>query len=259
MTPVERRARQEAVQLSMWLTPMVATVQVSALAEDQSEDQGTGNDFGSDGSALPDLGALSPLGSWASVAATIQRKAQQLANFDPTATSYDPVAWEGYLYKLATAPFWLDLAQNNREVKISSLSLDKTIDAISDLITTVATDATFDSVVTSIKKIATVALNNQGQSQKDNFQQQGLISVKNSVMTVANLRTSVQMQYKSGKGYEQLTQEINIQRWYGTLDYEKCKRSAETILSWDKTDVDEWASNSNSVSNVPNDSPAWNS
>ena len=261
MSRKERLTRQEAIKLAVWLgtiPSLGANVDLPPLAEDQSEDKGTGNSWGTDGSRLPELGPLRSMGSWQSVAATIVRKSQQIAGFDPIQTEFNPMSWAGYLDKLSTAPFWITTSSQNREVRISALSLSKTIDAIEDIIKTIASEPMFNSVVTSIKKIATVAINSEGKKQKDNMQLQGLISIKASKMIVANIWTSVQMEYKSGKGYEQLTQELNVQRWYGQLDFDKCKRSAQTILSWDKTDVEEWEKGTSSAKEIPNESPAWN-
>lgn len=255
----QRLKQQQDIELQIWLAPVPSLNKLKVMTATGTEDLGTGNTFGTDGSTLPDLGDLSPLGSWNSVAAVIQRKAQQLAKFDPTITEFNDLTWSTYISTLLTAPFWLSTSQTVLSgVRISPLSLSSAIDAVSDLIEAVATQQTFNTVVTSIKKIATIAMNNEGAEQKDNFQQQGLISVKSSTMSVGFLRTSVQMTYKKGKGYEQLNQNLDIQQGYGILDFDKCKRSYETILSWDSSDVDEWEKDSNSVNAIPNDSPAWN-
>jgi hypothetical protein len=66
------------------------------------------------------------------------------------------------------------------------------------------------------------------------------------------------MQYKSGKGYEQLQQSLKIYRGYGVLDFDKCKRHADRLLEWDGQDVDEWEKEAASYPKPPNDSPAWN-
>ncbi len=260
MNAEEKRARREAIELARWLTPLPtldSSLLPAPLAEPAAQDLATGNQFGDDGSILPDLGPLEPLGNWLSVAATIQRKSQQLSGFNPVITEFNELTWSDYISKLSSAPFWLQTNQNSREVRISQTSLNKAVEAIDDLVTAIATEDTYNAIITSIKKIATVAIENEGQEQKDNFQQEGVLSIKASNLSVGFLRTSIQMEYKSGKGYEQLNQELNVFQWYGILDFAKCKRSAATILSWDKSDVDEWASDTSSYDKVANDSPAW--
>ena len=182
---------------------------------------------------------------------------QQLSSFQPTNKVFDEFIWQNYAYKFSTMPFLLSKTTQRREVNISSLSLSKAVDAIEDIILTIATQNTYKAVQTSFKKIAQLALDNKTLAQKDNFQQQGVLSVKSSLLYVGYFRTSVEMVYKEGKGYEQLTQKIMIDSFYGSLDFEKCKREANTLLSWDGSDVDEWATNTSSQPFAPNTSPAW--
>ncbi|XZO01268.1 MAG: hypothetical protein ACM65L_22665 [Microcoleus sp.] len=263
MSAEQMLAYDESIEIARWLSPLPEIESRFAPSpptffDRAGLDQGLGNTFGTDGSALPDLGPLSPLDNWGSVAAVIDRKAQQLANFDPTATDHDNAIWQAYATKFGTIPFWLQTTKQDRTVQISSLSLDAAVNAVDDLVKGIATESTFNIVVDSIKKIAELAIQNRSSEQKNNFQQQGILSVKSSQLYSGYLRTSVAMRYKSGKGYEQITQSISVQQFYGVLDLAKCKRNAETILGWDNTDVDEWERDTSSAPFPPNQSPAWN-
>ncbi|MBD2615534.1 MAG: hypothetical protein RMY62_007740 [Nostoc sp. ZfuVER08] len=251
----------EALELERWLAPL-PPIPLDQLPQrekfaDTSEDQGVGNHFGTDGSTIPDLGPLASFGSWASVVATIDRKAQQLSNFNPSDTNFDSQEWADYAYKFSTIPFWLGTAADSREAQVSSLDLTKGVDAVIDLVVSIATPGVVDNIITSIRKIGELAMQNKGATQKQNSQQQGVISIKSSALYASYIRTSVEMVYKSGKGYEQLTQKLSVSRFYGILDFDKCKRSANTILAWDGQDVDEWEKKTSSAPFPPNDSPAW--
>jgi hypothetical protein len=223
-----------------------------------NNDQAVGNDAVGDGSSLPDLGSLSEFGSWESVASTIVHKAVTLSDFNPGSPNFDLIAWNNFLQKFSTIPFFLTYQYDNRNASISSLSLEKGVDAVSDLIESFMTPQNFQGVVTAIKKMATLALQNEGQRQKNNNQQVGVLSRHASQLYIAAVRTAVAMQYKSGKGYEQLQQTLDIYRGYGVLDFDKCKRNASTLLEWDREDVDEWENGTASASLPPNQSPAWN-
>lgn len=257
-------AYDESIEIARWLSPLpeiesrFAPSPPAFFNAGVGLDQGLGNTFGTDGSTLPDLGPLSPLDNWGSVAAVIDRKAQQLANFDPTAKDHDNAIWQAYATKFGTIPFWLQTTKQDRTVNISSLSLEAAVNAVDDLVRGIATASTFDVVMQSIKKIAQLALENKSSEQKNNFQQQGILSVKASQLYSGYLRTRVVMKYKSGKGYEQITQSISVQQFYGVLDLAKCKRNASTILGWDQTDVENWENNTSSAPFSQNESPAWN-
>jgi hypothetical protein len=252
---------REAVELAAWQTPSPALPSsarsVLASFDAGSQDQSIGNRSVGDGSQLPSLGSLSSFGSWESVASTIVHKATSLSNFNPGATAFDPVAWSNFLQKFSTVPFLMTYVFDYREASISSLSLGKGVDAVADLIQSFMTPENFSSVVTTIKKMAQLALENKGQTEKNSNQQTGLLSRKSSQLYLGVVRTEVAMQYKSGKGYEQLTQTIRVYRGYGVLDFNKCLRSSDTLLQWDNQDVGDWENNTASASKPPNNSPAW--
>ena len=210
-----------------------------------------------DGSALPDLGSLSTFGSWESVASTIVHKAVTLSGFNPGSADFDPVAWNNFLHKFATIPFFLTYTFDNRDASISKISLQKGVDAISDLVENIMTPANFQGIVTTIKKIATLALENQGQTQKNSNQQVGVLSRHDKTLYLGAVRTQVEMEYKSGKGgYEPLQQTLTIYRGYGVLDFDKCIRNAKTLIKWDSL-VNAWVRNTSSYAVSPNGSPAW--
>lgn len=251
----------EAQEIAAWLTPIQTTGTLGARYQQRdgtSEDQGAGAISGSDGSRLPDLGTLASFDNWLSVASTILYRASSLAKWNPASTTFDSDAWNAYLYKVGTIPFFLMTDSKSRDVSITSTSLKGTIDAVSDMIGAITTGDVLNGVITSIQKIATLAIENQGLTQKDNQQTQGVLSVKASNLYVGCFWTSITMEYKKGKGYEQLNQSISIRRFYGVLDFAKCQRNSDAIKQWDGQSVGDWGNNTGSAGKQPNQSPAWN-
>ncbi|MEV7551871.1 hypothetical protein AB0N89_19790 [Amycolatopsis sp. NPDC089917] len=258
----QSQSRREAVEVALWQMPSpesdAATMALISDVEAGDNDQAVGNKAGGDGSLLPDLGPLAKFNSWESVGSTIVHKAVTLSKFNPGSATFDPVAWNNFLQKFSTIPFFLTYTFDNRYASISKISLEKGVSAVSDLVENIMTPENFQGIVTTIKKIATLALENEGQKQKNSNQQVGVLSRHHSSLYLGAVRTDVQMEYKSGKGYEQLRQDINVYRGYGVLDFDKCKRNAETLLKWDGQDVDDWEKDTASAAKPPNGSPAWN-
>lgn len=223
------------------------------------EDQGIGNNVSNDGSSLRDLPEnLKKFGSWLGVAATINRKAYQVSKFDPASPTFDEDSWYSYNNKFKSLPFWLYVTHKQRDAAITELSLSPLIDAVANLFEEIVTESSLNDIKTSIKKIAELAVNNREQSQKDTYEQNGLISIKNGELYFANTRTIVEFTYHEGKGYQQLKQTLNVRTTLGKLDLDKVARSADKILSWDETDVDAWETATGSNPLPPNESPAWN-
>ncbi|WP_370937082.1 hypothetical protein [Amycolatopsis sp. cg13] len=79
----------------------------------------------------------------------------------------------------------------------------------------------------------------------------------NGNLRLGRLQTAVRMEYKTGKGYEQLNQESTVSRLFGNLDYGLCVRNVETLLAWDRQDVHDWVKGASSSPYPPNHSPAW--
>ncbi|HEY8984574.1 MAG TPA: hypothetical protein VIU15_33990 [Streptomyces sp.] len=257
----QSQLHREAAEIALWgmpsPTPDAATRSALARFDAGSDDQAVGNNAAGDGSSLPDLGPLSDFGSWESVASTIVHKAETISGFDPGSTKFDLTAWTHFLTKFSTIPFLLGFASDNRYAAISSLSLEKGVDAVSDLVQNLMTPQDYQGIVTSIKKMATLALQNEGQTEKNNNQQVGVLSRHASQLYLGALRTEVVMQYKKGKGYEQLQQTLTVYRGYGRLDFDMCKRHSDKLLDWDGKNVDDWTDDTASADKKPNDSPAW--
>jgi hypothetical protein len=253
---------REAVEVALWELPPpeldAATRDAIRELDSGDKDQAVGNKAGGDGSQLPDLGALSSFGSWESVGSTIVHKAVTLSGFNPGSATFDPVAWNKFIEKFATIPFFLTYTFDNRNASITKLSLKNAVDAVSDLVQNFMTPQNFEGIVTTIKKIGTLALENQGQSQKNTNQQVGVLSRHASALYLGAVRTDVSMEYKKGKGYEQLQQSLTVYRGYGVLDFNKCQRHSATLLKWDGQDVDDWENQTASAPKPPNESPAWN-
>ncbi|MFJ2770534.1 hypothetical protein [Streptomyces sp. NPDC087300] len=253
---------REAAEIALWETPppepSAATKSLLSQFDSASNDQGVGNNSVGDGSTLPDLGKdLSDFGSWESVAATIVHKAESVSGFDPGATTFDLKAWDVFLTKFATNPLCLQYTFDFRKADISSLSLKSAIDAVDDLLKNFMSPENYLGIVESIKKVGQLALSTEGQTEKNSNQQIGCLSVHASKLYLGVIRTTVSMEHKKGKGYEQLTQSLQVYRGYGVLDFDKCKRSADKLLDWDGKDVDDWANGTASASQQPNQSPAW--
>ncbi|GAA1934772.1 hypothetical protein [Kitasatospora viridis] len=257
----QSQLRREAVELALWRTPApeleVGAIAALALIDSVGKDQAVGNKAAGDGSSLPDLGPLASFGSWESVASTIMHKAESASAFNPESTTFAPAAWSNFLQKFSTIPFFLTYTYDTRTASISALSLEKGVNAVSDLIQNVMTPDDFEGVMTTIRKMATLAIQNEGQAQKKSNQQVGVLSRKAGKLHLAVVRTEVEMEYKSGKGYEQLTQTIDVYRGYGVLDFDKCERNAGTLLKWDHRTVGDWESGTASAPLPPNQSLAW--
>ncbi|MER0243584.1 hypothetical protein AAHZ94_16495 [Streptomyces sp. HSW2009] len=257
----EAQKHQEALEVALWEAPSPrpeasARYEVAAVDAD-GNDQAVGNKAVGDGSLLPDLGPLSSFGTWESVAATIMHKTATISDFNPESEVFDAVSWNNYLHKFSTMPFFLSYTSDNRETNISSLSLEKGVNAVEDLLKNILAPTAWEGVLTSIKKIGQLAMESEGKTQKQSNQQTGVLSRRSSQLYLGVARTAVAMQYKSGKGYEQLEQSIVVRRGYGVLDFDKCKRSASKLLEWDGKNVDEWEKGTGSSHKQPNQSPAW--
>jgi hypothetical protein len=262
MNTEEWLAWSEAIEIARWLTllPEIDSAllpKTPSFLQGNSLDLGVGNRFGTDGSRFPDLGPLSSMGNWASVGATMDRKAKELAGFDPVSTVFDEWRWYDYAYMFVSLPFWSSSSVQDQEISISSLSLNPAVNAISNRLSVLASQNTINEVITSVQKIATLAMENKGATQKNNFQQQGVISIKSGNMSMGYFRGSVTMTYKSGKGYQQLTQNIGVQQFYGILDFNWCRWFAGLILEWDSMSVSDWETDTSSANKPPNNSPAW--
>ncbi|BFO22371.1 hypothetical protein SHKM778_87590 [Streptomyces sp. KM77-8] len=185
-TPAQEQLRREALEIARWAQgrpalPREVLARLELLSRDSrlldysNQEKGVGNSYGSDDSELPSLGPLASFGSWQSVAATILRKAEDSAGFDPSSTEFDPVDWISLEWQFRNMPFLTDIIDDSRHASISSLSLSPAIEAIYYSIEfdgVVPMDA-FDEIITSIKKIGQLAVQNEGQREKNSNMQQG--------------------------------------------------------------------------------------
>ncbi|MFJ9571316.1 hypothetical protein [Streptomyces bacillaris] len=266
MTNISKsQMRREAAETLLWetSTPKLspAVKRIFELAdEDHALAVGNASDPGSrgDGSKLPDLGVLEPFGTWESVASTILHKTASLSDFNQASTNFNAVAWEAYLHKFATIPYLGSYTSDRREARISSTSLAKAVDAVGDLVQSFMTPENYAGVVTTIKKIGQLAVDNKNQMQTHSNQQVGVLSHFDGRLQVACIRTEVSMTYKQNQGFEQVQQTIEIYRGYGHLDFDKCQRNSASLFSYDGQDVDEWVGETPSSKKPPNDCPAWN-
>ncbi|MEV5887328.1 hypothetical protein AB0L74_32560 [Streptomyces sp. NPDC052020] len=261
MTEISQsQLQREAMELELWKMPPpqpdAATMSKLSQLASKSE-QVTGNQPAGDDDPVPDLGPLQAFKTWDSVASTIWHKAATSTNFQPASTTFDPVAWTAFINKLGTFPMFLRWVTDNRQVVISSTSVSQAVSAVDDLVKNFVTETDYKGILTSLQKMATLAMNNEGQDEKDSQQQAGVISHYQGKLYVGAVRTAVEMRYKKGKGYEQLTQNLSIFRGYGVLDFDGCKRHADELFKWDGQSLSEWAGDSNSANEQPNQSPAW--
>ncbi|GBE75436.1 hypothetical protein myaer87_26630 [Microcystis aeruginosa NIES-87] len=267
ITPSEELLEYEqAKAIEIWDAPLSLETR-SALSEiaipkakgaSVGRDMGVGNNVNTDGSRLPKLPKeLRAFKDWEGVVATINRRCYQNAQFDPMTANFDAAAWAVYDHQLKSAPFWVNTNTKSRDVKITEISLQPLIDAIGNLIQAYVTPLGWLDIQTTVKKLGELATSNVGQEQKDTYEQSGLITVSASTLYVCNTRTQVSFTKREGKGYHQLAQTLTIETFVGTLDFDKCKRSAETLKKWDQTDIDQWETQTASYSKPPNTSPAW--
>ncbi|MFC9251176.1 hypothetical protein [Amycolatopsis thailandensis] len=267
---IQEQMRREALEIAMWAEGRQALSQDvlaklgllgpdgHALAEGDQE-TGVGNAYEGDGSGLPALGPLASFGSWQSVAATILRKTGDSAGFDQSSTLFGILRWIIFELQFKTMPFLANIVSDSRSVSISSLSLSPAISAVTNLLGGLVTPVALKGIIDSLKKIGQLAVENRGHEEKNSNVQQGVLTVVNGEVRLGLLRTTVWMKYRTGKGYQQLNQQITVSRLFGSLDYDKCIRNADTLLAWDGQDVDGWVRGASSNPYPPNTSPAWNS
>lgn len=259
----EEQSRREAFEIALWAEgrPELSIEELAKLglgADDgQDQEKGVGNTYGGDDSGMPGLGPLAPFGSWQSVAATIMRKTADSARFDQLSTVFDLYRWIVFGNQFTTMPFLVDVTGDSRSVSISSLSLAPAISAVTELVGGLVTPDTLTGIVNSIKKIGQLAVENKGLREKNSNVHQGVLTVVNGDLRLGRLQTTVQMEYKTGKGYQQLNQRLTVSRFFGRLDYGLCLRNSEILLAWDRQDVHDWAKGTSSSPYPPNTSPAW--
>lgn len=269
-TLIQEQARREALEIAVWAQgrqapPREMLAKLGLLGpdgrefDDGDQEAGVGNAYGGDNRGLPGLGPLASFGSWQSVAATILRKTEDSAGFDQSSTLFDLVRWIIFELQFETMPFLTAITGDSQSVSISSLSLSPAIWVVTELIGGLVTSDTLDGIINSVKKIGQLAVENEGQQEKDSNVQQGVLTVVDGDLRLGLLRTTVQMEYKTGKGYQQLNQQITVSSIIGSLDYGMCIRNAETLLEWDGQDVDDWVNGTSSSPYPPNTSPAWDS
>lgn len=269
-TLLQEQSRREAVEIAMWAhgrqaLPREVLAKLELLGTDGRElaeggqETGVGNVCKGDGSELPGLGPLVSFGSWQSVAATILRKTEESAAFDQSSTLFGLISWIVFELQFKTMPFLANIISDSRGVSISSLSLSPAISAVTDLVGGLVTTEALTGIVNSLKKIGQLAVENKGREEKNSNVQQGVLTVVNGDLRLGLLRTSVRMKYETGKGYQQLNQQITVSRLFGSLDYDKCVRNAGTLLEWDGQDVNDWVHRASSSAYPPNTSPAWGS
>ncbi|WP_428936448.1 hypothetical protein [Streptomyces sp. ACT015] len=269
-TSNQERSAREALAIVRWTeagqTPSRA---VSAEVErpgphgreldESNQETGVGNSYGGDGGGLPGLGPLSDFGSWESVAATVLRKTEDSAGFDPSSTSFNRCQWVAFENQFQTMPFLTDITSQSRDTSISSLSLLPAVSTVTQLVGGLVAPDTLADIINSIKKIGQLAVQNEGLQEKDTNMQLGVLTVVDGDLRLGLLRTTVRMEYRTGKGYQQLNQQITVSSLIGSLDFGMCVRNAEALLAWDGQDVNGWVNGTSSSAYPPNTSPAWGS
>lgn len=269
-TLVHEQSRREALEIALWAQgSQVPSQEVLAtlgllgpdgrVLADGNQETGAGNAYGGDNSRLPGLGPLASFGSWQSVAATILRKTADSAGFNQSSTLFDLIRWIVFDLQFRTLPLLTNITGDSRNVSISSLSLSPAVSAVTELVGGLVTPDTLTGIINSIKKIGQLAIENKGWQQKNSNVHQGVLTVVNGDLRLGRLWTTVQMEYKTGKGYQQLHQQLSVRRLLGSLNYDMCIRNAEILRKWDGQDVDDWVKGASSHRYSLNTSPAWNS
>ncbi|WP_116198750.1 hypothetical protein [Amycolatopsis circi] len=262
-TSNEEQSRREAFEIAIWAEgkpklPPEVLAKLDQLASDgRDQETAVGNACGGDNSGFPGLGPLASFGSWQSVAATIMRKTADSAGFNQSSTAFDLFRWIVFGTQFTTMPFLSGITGDSRSVSISSLSLSPAISAVTQLVGELVTPDTLAGIVNSLKKIGQLAVENKGLREKNSNVHQGVLTAVNGNLRLGRLQTAVQMEYRTGKGYQQLNQQITVSRLFGTLDYAMCIRNAEILLAWDRQDLHDWLKGASSSPYPPNHSPAW--
>jgi hypothetical protein len=254
----DRFSGQEAQEISTWLEHReprdIGTIKRAASG---NEDQATGAVSGTDGSSVPALGVLSRFESWSAVASTMLHKAETLSGWNPESVELHEAAWELYLSKVSTLPFFTSTNSRQRDVSISATSLKPIIDALDAMTSASAVRDVFAAIVESVKKVATVAVENRQAEDKRSYLAQGVLSIRDSQLHVAYFVAPALMTYRAGKGYDPATQVLSIRGFSGVLDFGKCQRHAAMLLGWTGITAEEWCRRTTSAAAEPNGSPAW--
>ncbi|WP_156040726.1 hypothetical protein [Chondromyces apiculatus] len=243
--------RGNRLKVSAWVGPYPEFFELPRVREDaappQGRDQATGAAYVSDGQALPSLGALAPLGGWASVATLLLKKTQEMTGFDPVSTVYDVMAWSSYLRKLASMPFLRVAGRNTRE---RMLPLHASMAAVREAFEAMCARfsvPTRDAIMASVGGTLALAEKNPAGMQKTNHQMVAAIVEEAGRVQIVQLWTSVSLALGEENLYRPLPRAMSLRCSVRTLDTLKCLRHAETLRRWSALPVEAWVKAVNST------------
>lgn len=257
----DTRSVDELHAISLWESPLhpEAFRAVEAVAED-TEDKAVGHKYGTDGSglAIPLGDKLKDFGKWESVTSTIYNKLIRMAKFDPSNTEYSSAQFATFRTKFSECPYWNGIEFNilTREAKLKIKSYKAAVDAIFDLLDVGITVKVKNSILGNIKQIAQLASENVEKEQKQSLFQNGSLCVADGRLYIFFLYNFVKMKASKGK-YSVIDQDCLIVRGYGVLDFDFCKRHADSILKYDVQNLADWENEPAGNHEKENESEGW--
>jgi hypothetical protein len=257
----EVSAWQSANPIQIIPSPQVLRDFVRAEADQALalRDKSVGHFYGTDQSSLPSLGPdLEVFGQWPSVAGTLWNKLLQMTGFDPSNVDYNSSVFAGFKTKFSTSPFWNGLEFNiaYRDATLRVTDYRQLVDAIIDLVEVGISGVVRAGIISNIRKIAQLASLNVRTQRKDTLAQNSTFGITNGRLYVFFLYGTVEMTARQGK-YTVIDQAMRIVRGYGVLDFDFCKRHADSILRYDSKSVEEWEGQAAANSQPENQSGGW--
>jgi hypothetical protein len=181
-----------------------------------------------------------------------------MTGFDPSNVDYNSSVFAAFKTKFSTSPYWNGIEFNiqYRDATLRARSYREMVDAVFDLIRVGTSPDVRTGIIDSIKRIAELASRNVRTQVKDTLAQNTSLSINNGKLYVFFLYGTVEMTARQTK-YTVLDQQMRVVRGYGVLDFDFCKRHAESLLRYDKKSLEDWE-NDGAAHNVPeNTSEGW--
>ncbi|MFJ7345796.1 hypothetical protein ACIQU3_36635 [Streptomyces sp. NPDC101110] len=181
-----------------------------------------------------------------------------MTSYDPSNVDYNGSVFAAFKTKFSTAPYWNGLEFNiqYRDATLRSTDYREMVGAVIDLVGAAVAGDVRVQLIDSIKKIAQLASQDVRSQVKDTLAQNTTLSIHNGRLYVFFLYGTVEMTARRSK-YTVLDQAMRVVRGYGVLDFDFCRRHAESILRYDRKSVEDWENDGAAHKEPENTSPGW--
>lgn len=236
---------EEVYSLELWDSQ--ARIQVERAAGTPRidiHDKAVGHAHGDDGSSLPPLGPeLQTFERWSSVASTLYNKLYQLSGYNPSSTEYSGGLFARLRNSFSTSPFWnIQFSIVAHEVAVSHSSYRPVVEAIQNFCQRVEIAPKIGEQITgNFGQILSLALKQNEMLQKQTLLQNATIAITKGVLHVAFIYTIVAMEMlPEAREYRVSDQSTQLVLGHGVLDYDFCRRHANSILAFDRVSINDW-------------------